>query len=161
MRFVARLAFIRRTGWKLGCLTSLSVQIFTTHHDVVVASFRSQGSPRCNGAGVTPLTDPECLAASRGYWRPDGVFEQFGGVSPHRCRTGYLGPHTPQGGGRLNASASRCYPQRHELSSYPSESFFSQTEHRRPPSADNVATSARLDPSGQPRRTGGRCLKGP
>merc|ERR1719352_1508444 len=65
-----------------------------------------------------------------------------------------------KGGGRLNASASRCYPRRHELSSYPLGSFFSRTLHCRPPSADNVATRARLDPAGQPRRTRGRCLGG-
>ena len=110
---------IRRTGWKLGCLTSLSCQIVTTHYDEVVASSRSQESPRSACAGVTSLIDPECFAASRRYWRLSGVFEQFVGVCPHHCRTGNPGPHTPevQWGGRLTASASRCYPRRHELSS--------------------------------------------
>lgn len=153
MRYMARA--IRRTGWMLGCLTSLSCQIVTAHYDEVVASSRSQESPRSACAGVTSLIDPECFAASRGYWRLSGVFEQFVGVCPHHCRTGNPGPHTPevQWGGRLTASASRCYPRRHELSSHPLGSFFSRTVHRRPPSADNVTTSARLDPAGQPRRS--------
>ena len=94
MRFVARA--IRRTGWKLGCLTSLSSQIVTAHYDEVVASSRSQESLRSACAGVTPLIDPECFAASRGYWRLSGVFEQFDGVSPHHCRTRNPGPRTPQ-----------------------------------------------------------------
>ena len=94
MRYMARA--IRRTGWMLGCLTSLSCQIVTAHYDEVVASSRSQESPRSACAGVTSLIDPECFAASRGYWRLSGGFEQFVGVCPHHSRTGNPGPHTPE-----------------------------------------------------------------
>jgi len=82
---------VRRTGWKLGCLTSF--QIVTAHYDEVVASSRSQESLRSACAGVMIGSYShhrsrvlECFAASCGYWRLIGGFEQFVGVTPRRCR---------------------------------------------------------------------------
>ena len=86
--------------------SSLVLILFALERLPALAHFCEYSSLRSACAGVTSLIDPECFAASHGYWRLSGVFQQSVGVCPHHCRTENPGPHTPevQWGGRLTAS---------------------------------------------------------
>jgi len=106
-------------GWWGENLTFLSQR-----HAEYFVIFVVNPSPPLRGPGA-PRPPPESTpyplvsdSAGAWGWRPGRVFEQFVGVSPHRCTTRNLGPRNPlapPGGGRLNASASRCYHQRHDF----------------------------------------------
>jgi len=102
---VARFALIHRTGWRLGCLTvtSVSSQIATLS---CVSRFRRAGlqdphrwlrqKPYIPKQELLRHKTPWPCGSTRRYCGPCRVFEQFGDVNPHCCRTGNLGLPLPE-----------------------------------------------------------------